>query len=220
MTFFDIFSKNKEKQKAIKKIPIVVDNREKNSLVTSELIRLNNTIQFEQLQIGDYIIGNIAIERKTYPDLISSIIDKRIFNQIENLKKYPLQLLIIELDKTSKINMNENAIRGFILNTAIKSKIPIIFSKDEEDTAKYLNLLTINKEQKKLSIRPSKNSVSKEEQIQFILEGFPGVGPKKAEDLIKEFKNLKNISNASIEQLEKILEKRAKEMYSLFNQEL
>jgi ERCC4-type nuclease len=116
--------------------------------------------------------------------------------------------------------MNENAIRGFILNTAIKSKIPIIFSKDEEDTAKYLNLLTINKEQKKLSIRPSKNSVSKEEQIQFILEGFPGVGPKKAEDLIKEFKNLKNISNASIEQLEKILEKRAKEMYSLFNQEL
>jgi Fanconi anemia group M protein len=219
MTFFNIFSKTKE-QKEIKKIPVIIDNREKNSLVTSELIKLNNKIQFEQLQIGDYIIGDIAIERKTYPDLINSIINKRIFDQLENLKKYPNQLLIIEQDKTSKINMNENAIRGFILNTAIKSKIPIIFSKDEEDTAKYLNLLTINKEQKKLSIRPSKNSVSKEEQIQFILEGFPGVGPKKAEDLIKEFKNLKNISNASIEQLEKILEKRAKEMYSLFNQEL
>jgi len=219
MTFFNIFSKTKE-QKEIKKMPVIIDNREKNSLVASELIKLNNKIQFEQLQIGDYIIGDIAIERKTYPDLINSIIDKRIFDQLENLKKYPNQLLIIEQDKTSNININENAIRGFMLNTAIKSKIPIIFSKDEKDTARYLNLLTINKEQKKLSIRPSKNLASKEEQIQFILEGFPGIGPAKSEDLIKEFKNLKNISNASIEQLEKVLGKRAKEVHDLFNQEL
>ena len=53
---------------------IIVDKREKNSLVISELIRRKIPIEIKQLEIGDYIIGDTIIERKTKSDFISSII--------------------------------------------------------------------------------------------------------------------------------------------------
>lgn len=214
MTFFNIFSNKKIKEN---KKTIIADNRERNSLVISELVKLNHKVQFEQLEIADYLVDNIAIERKTKSDLASSIIDKRIFNQLENMKKYENHLLIIEDDNLIS-NINENAIKGFMLSTVLKYKIPIIYSNNSKDTAKYISILA-NKNEKEPSIRQSRNFLSKEQQVQFILEGFPKIGPVKSKELIKEFKNLKNIANASKEDLEKILGKQAQEIYNLINQE-
>ncbi|MBM3232268.1 hypothetical protein FJZ21_02735 [Candidatus Pacearchaeota archaeon] len=215
MTFFNIFSKSKTKENKNK---IIADNREKNSLVISELTKLNHNVKFEQLEIGDYLINNIAIERKTKSDLASSIINKRIFNQLENINKYKENLLIIEEDHSGTI-IHENAINGFILSTVLKSKIPIIFSRNPKETAKYISILA-NKKEKEQSLRQSRNLLSKEEQIQFILEGFPKIGPVKAKELLKEFKTLKNIANAKIKDLEKVLGKQAEDFYNLINQEL
>lgn len=216
MGFVDIFSNKKIEEK---KTNIIADNREKNSLVISELINQNNRVKFEQLIIGDYLINDLVIERKTKSDLISSIIDKRIFNQLENLKKYPNYLLIIE-ENNFQLTLSENVIRGFIISTVVKSKVPIIFTKNEKDTAKYLSILANKKEKSSYSLRPSRNFLSSEKQAQYILEGFPNIGPIKAKELIKQFKSLKNISNASKEQLATILGKQSEEFYNLINQEL
>ena len=216
MGFVDIFSNKKIEEK---KTNIIADNREKNSLVISELINQNNIVKFEQLIIGDYLINDLVIERKTKSDLISSIIDKRIFNQLENLKKYPNYLLIIE-ENNFQLTIPENVIRGFIISTVVKSKVPIIFTKNEKDTAKYLGILANKKEKSNYSLRPSRNFLSNEKQAQYILEGFPNIGPIKAKELIKQFKSLKNISNASKEQLANILGKQSEEFYNLINQEL
>ncbi len=214
MTFFNIFSNKKTKQRIVE---VIADNREKNSLVISELINQNNSVKFEQLEIGDYLVNNIAIERKTKSDLVNSIINKRIFSQLENLKKYPNYLLIIEEDN-SQLQIHENAIKGFMLSTVLKNKIPLIFSKNPKETAKYISILA-NKKEKEISLRQSRNFISKEQQVQFILEGFPNIGPVKAKNLIKEFKTLKNIANKSKEELEKILGKQAEEFHDLINRE-
>ena len=204
MTFFNIFSNKKVKEN--KKI-IIADNRERKSLVISELVNQGHKVQFEQLEIADYLINNIAVERKTKSDLASSIIDKRIFSQLENMKKYKNHVLIIEEDNSiSKIN--ENAIKGFMLSTVLKYKVPLIFSNSSKETAKYISILA-NKKEKESSIRQSRNFLSKEQQVQFILEGFPKIGPAKAKALIKEFKTIKNIVNASQSDLEKVLSKDA-----------
>jgi Fanconi anemia group M protein len=50
---------------------------------------------------------------------------------------------------------------------------------------------------------------SKKEQLQFILEGFPGIGAETAKKLLKEFKTLKNIINASQEELTSLIGKKA-----------
>ena len=50
---------------------------------------------------------------------------------------------------------------------------------------------------------------NKKEQLQFIVEGFPGIGPKTAKKLLENFKTIQNIINAPKEQLEKLIGKKA-----------
>lgn len=212
----DIFQKPLQK-KVLKsndseQFKIIIDNREKSSLIPSELFKLEVPVEFQQLKVGDYIINNIAIERKTIPDFINSMINKRLFKQLEEMKQYPNQLLLIEglQEDLETTGINSNAIRGFLLTIVLKFKIPIIFTKDQEETAQYLKILW-NKKEKPISLNISKRNLTKEERLQFILEGFPNIGPKKSEELLKEFKTLKNIINASEESLTKYLGKRTKE---------
>ena len=125
MTFFNIFSNKKVKEK--EKAKIIADWREKNSLVISELIGMGNAVNFEQLDIADYLVGSIAVERKTVSDMKASIIDKRIFSQLVNLKQYSEHLFILEEGDDLLSSMSDNALRGFLLSIALKFKIPIIY---------------------------------------------------------------------------------------------
>lgn len=215
--FHNIFS-NKNQKKDIKpKIKIIVDHREKNSLVPSELMKLGFDIDFQNLQVGDYLIKNTPIERKTIGDLKSSIINKRVFEQIRNLKANQGILLIegIENEDIYQGIIHENALRGFFLSLAVEDCLPFIFTKNEKDTAKYLAVLEKKKESPSEASRASRIMPTREEQVQFILEGFPNVGPKKAKILMEKFKSLKNIINANEEDLKEILGIRTKEFLDL-----
>ncbi len=221
---YDIFAKSKKQLKNPKqdkqlKIPIIIDTREKQSFVVSELIEKNAQIKFELLEIADYLIQDIAIERKTISDFISSMINKRLQKQLQEIKKYPRQFLIIEgfdFDYQDR-RIHENALRGMFLSIITEFNIPIIFTQDSEDTATFLVLLAKKQEkilkdkqkQSELSIRQSRSFFSKEEQKQFILEGFQGIGPTTAKKLLQELKTLKNIFAAPKEILQEIIGKKA-----------
>ena len=218
MTFFNIFSDKKDEKKA--KYKVVVDYREKNSLVPSELVKQGFEVEFAQLQVADYLVDDVAIERKSVSDLKSSIINKRIFYQMMELKQYPIHLLIIEGINEESIRsgvIHENALRGFLLSAQLDYRIPVIFSEDEKETALYLLLLAKKKPDKEISIRAKKISLSKAEQIQYILEGFPYIGPVKAKKLIEKFGSIKNIINANEEDLKPILSKKAKDFKELLD---
>ena len=121
------------------------------------------------------------------------------------MKKNKTRYLILEgFDFTYKSRLHPNAIRGAILGIA--KQIPIIYTEDETDTAKFL--ITIAKRQEKepqeFSIRQTKSNLTPEQQKQFILEGFPGIGPTTAKTLLKEFGSLRNIFNATEKQLKNI----------------
>jgi Fanconi anemia group M protein len=211
MTFYNIFSKIKKEEN---KPEIMVDFREKNSLVASELIRVGCKIQFANFPRGDYIVGKNIIERKTLADLENSIIDRRIFNQIKNLKENPESLLIIEGENKERSRLNEAALRGFFLWIALKAKMPWIRTSNEKETAAYLKQIALRSESGSLSIfKPKKKTLK--EQVKFILESFPNIGPITSEKLIREFETLEATFNAPEERLEKILGKKAKEMRAL-----
>ena len=195
---FDIFSIKKIKTKEKKQETILIDYREKKSFVPSELVNLNLKIEFKELKVGDYIVKNTVIERKTVNDFISSIKNKRLINQLEELQQYKARLLIIEgideqelyTDLEEGIGMHPNAVRGFLLSVLLKYKVPIIFTKNYEDTAKFILILSKKKE-KEISLNVTKKSLDKKERKQFILEGFPGIGPKTAKKLLKKFKTIR-----------------------------
>lgn len=220
MPFYNIFSKKEVSPPKILSAKIIIDIHEKNSLVPSELSRLNLPYEFQSLKVADYLINSIAIERKTLSDLKISIISKRIFSQLKEIKQYPLQLLIIENQQNENIHKNilhENAFRGFILSTLLEKQIPIIFSKNEKDTALYLSILAKKRADKEFSLRPSKISFSIEQQQQFILEGFPSIGPTTAKKLLSYFRTLNNIFNASKEELESVIGKKAEKIKNLLD---
>jgi Fanconi anemia group M protein len=212
---FDIFSK--PKQREIKEKPkqkIFVDYREKNSMVASELIHLGFEVEFLELKVGDYLINNIAIERKTVSDFISSMINRHLAKQLEELQQYENKLLLIEgleeheLYSDNSEGMNANAVRGFLLSILLKHKIPIIFTKNAEDTAKFIDVLARKKETES-PLNATKKSFNKKEQMQFILEGFPSIGPKTAKKLLEELNSLEKIFTASSEELEKLIGKKS-----------
>jgi ERCC4-type nuclease len=206
----NIFSKEKEKPKDIPnpKTPIIVDTREKQSSVISSLAEEKANIKIEKLDIADYLIGEIAIERKTFSDFLGSMINKRLIEQLIEIKKYPKAFLILEgfYYNYKDFKVHENAIRGMLLSVITEFQIPIIYTEDEKDTARFLILLAKKqeKEKKELTIRPTKTLKTIEEQKRFILEGFPGIGATLSKKLLQEFPNLNSIFQASKEELRQI----------------
>jgi ERCC4-type nuclease len=207
----DIFSNKKlEDKKEEPKEKIIIDYREKNSLVASYLVKQNFEIEFKELKIGDYIVKDTIIERKTVQDFLNSMINHRLLNQIEELKQYENKLIIIEgiseqeLYSEENKGINANAIRGFLLSIVLKHKIPVIFSQNQEDTAKFINVLS-NKKEKEINLNAKKKTLNRKEQLQFIIESFPGIGPKKAKKLLEKFGSIQNVILASTEDLKEIL---------------
>ncbi len=215
MAFLDIFSKKRAKEIKIK---IEVDNRERNSLVPSLLMKQGFEVEFKQLPVADYLVNGVAVERKSVSDFKSSIINKRIISQLLELKQYDKHLLLVEgilEDDLYNSGMHENAFRGALLSFLLEFKTPIVFTYDEKDSAKYISVLAKRKERSEIGIRASKIFLSNEEQKQFILEGFPNVGAVKAKALLKKFGSLERVFNASEEELGEILGKRAGEFRKL-----
>ena len=84
----------------LKKLRIVVDEREKKSGIPDLLKEIGINLEIKTLPVGDYIVApETVVERKTISDLISSIFDGRLFDQCNRLKEnYQFPILLIEGD--------------------------------------------------------------------------------------------------------------------------
>ena len=219
MVFHNIFVKSKNSRKRFSPPFVIADVFEKNSLVISDLVSLGCVVDFKSLKVGDYICGGVVVERKSVNDFVSSFLNKRLFSQLKNLEKVGDSLLIIEgedlFSHHSKIN--NNAVRGFVLSVLKKGSVPVLFTKDSFDTAKYLVVLC-RQNQKNSSVSLHKK-IPKSSYLKkrFVLESFEGVGPKKANDLIKRFKTLNNVFSADKRDLRKVLKGRTDDFIDFLN---
>jgi Fanconi anemia group M protein len=192
-------------------VGIIVDKHEKNSLVIAELSG-HAEIEFKKLPVADYLIGEVAIERKTVSDFISSMLSKRLARQLESLKRFQNKILIIEgtdekqlYDDSINSGLHANAVRGMLLSIILKSRIPVLFTHDYRDTAKFLVLIAKRLDKKQeASLKVKRKAQSISEQQRMILEGFPGIGPVTAKGLLGKFKTIKAVMNADLGELEKI----------------
>lgn len=218
MTFINIFSKTKKKKQQQR--TVIADHRERNALVASHLINKGIEVSFEQLDIADYLVNGIAIERKRISDLKASIINKRLMRQLQGLRQYEQRLLLIEGLKEEDLYgemIHDNALRGFLLSVVLNSGVPIIFTEDAEDSARYIEVLARKKSKSEVSTRPPRILLTDNQRAQYILEGFPGIGPVTAKKLLEKFKTLKNIFAASETELEEILGKKSVDVARLLS---
>lgn len=203
---------------------VIVDNREHNLEIIQGLSKNGLELSFAQLPVGDYILSDrICVERKTSSDFESSIIDARLFDQLERLKSsFEKPLLIIE---GSGYRLGSNIILGTALKVYLDYGIPILWSTDALETADIISAIS-KREQEHRTHEPrlvglKKAHTENEWQI-LILGSIPGVGTKLAKNLLAHFKSIKNIATADIKELEKIEKigaKKAQRIYEILNKE-
>lgn len=83
-----------------------IDNRESKTRISSACQYFEDyQIETDSYPVGDFIFDNkIVFEYKTAPDIVSSIIDGRVFRQVERMKQYPFHYVIVVGNVAGHIN--------------------------------------------------------------------------------------------------------------------
>ncbi len=212
-----------------KKIKMYIDYREKGNLIIKELLEMDVDISLEKLESADYLLSkDVAVEFKTQEDFIDSLLDGRLLSQIKEMKRnFQKSVLLVEgsNDLYAIRNVHPNAIRGLLATIVVSFSMPLLFTRNSKESA--LMLYTIAKREQdedksSFSLHGSKKPLSIKELQEYIVSSFPGVGTGLAKPLLKHFKSVKNIINATEQELKKIEligEKKAKKMKEIFDQE-
>ena len=206
-------------------IEIVADDRENS--IAKKFSREDIKVVKKRIDVADFILSeDTAVERKSAGDFVDSIIDNRLFDQLQDLNDYVKPILLIEgRNIYSQRNIDEKAVRGALSSVALDYGIPIIWSKDEEDTSRILMQIAekeqIEKE-KDVQVRANASGRTLKQQKEFIVAGLPGVNTKIARRLLDKFGNIDSIFSATEEELQEVEglgEKKASSIRSILDED-
>ena len=188
-------------------IEVVADDRENS--VAKELSRKDIRVDKERLEVADFLVSErTAVERKRTDDFVDSIIDNRLFDQLQELSQFQNPVIIIEGENLyTHRDIDPKAIRGALSSLALDYQIPVIWTDDEKDTVETLRALAQREQEEEgrdVQIRGTKSGMTDEETMEFIVAGIPDVNTKIAERLLEEFGTVRNIFKASPSELEKV----------------
>lgn len=157
---------------------------------------------------GDYIAGEVGVERKTVRDFWSSLLKKRLFEQLTRLREaYPVPMLVLEGDISEISEYRQpSAWFGAFLAIELKERIPILNTADLEQTANLLHVLQrrVDADETPYGLRHKPKMRSAEERQRFLVEGIPGVGDILARNLLERFGSVRNVFNADVSDLRKV----------------
>ena len=193
------------------KYKIFADTREKGSNLLKELADKGVNIELSRLESADYILSkNVGVELKKVDDFVNSIIDGRLLLQIKELKNnFSRPLIVIEGDQDiyTVRNINPNAIRGMLATIAISYGIPIIQTKHFKETAALFEIIARRELEENgkidFAMHTSKPADIKYQQ-EYLVSSLPNVGTNLAKELLGKFKTVKNIINASEDELKEV----------------
>lgn len=216
---------------------VVVDIREFRSSLPSLLHGRSMQIVPCQLTVGDYVLSpNICVERKSVGDLIASFKNGRLFNQAETmLQYYTYPFLLIEFDQNKSftldpfadltslatLKMPDSESRDLqsklVLLTLAFPRLKIIWASSPYQTAEIFEELKKQQEEpdplRAVQIGLAANEDPEERTFntgpQELLRTIPGVTAKNASRLYLETKNVLEVANMSLEELDPLVGKEA-----------
>jgi ERCC4-type nuclease len=189
-------------------IEFSVDHRERGAGVAEWLAAQPQVrLEWRQLVVADYVIGpSAAVERKRSADFVASIIDRRLFDQVERMtESFVHPILIIEGgDLYAVRQVHPNAIRGALSYVALLRGMPILRTSDAEDTAALLFIMARHAQHGlgyQVPLRPKPRAGGPAQRQQYALQALPGVGPTTAHTLLTHFGSLAAVLGANEEEL-------------------
>ena len=173
---------------------VVVDEREKASGVPDELAKLNVRVYFSRLPVADYVLNpEVAVERKSVRDLVSSVYDSRIFYQAAKISAaYAKPFLLVEGDskEVEGLVRNLKSFYGAIANVTIAYGLRVIYTANPRETALAISELLVHARAKPLARIPSevpRKAQSAPLQQVYLVSSLPGVGRRLAEKLLAKY---------------------------------
>ena len=191
-------------------VVIYADTRESSSKVVA-ILKNRCEVREKQLVIGDYVLSkHVAAERKVCNDFLQSIVDGRLFAQLSELRKsYKVPILIIEgetlFDAERKIH--PNAIRGAVASIATELGVPIIWTKNQLETAEMLFIIAKREQitrKKHIALRVKRRFKSVNQVQEFLVSGIPKVSTQTAKKMLKHFDSPEKIFTASETELKQV----------------
>ncbi|MFP4401240.1 MAG: ERCC4 domain-containing protein, partial [Candidatus Woesearchaeota archaeon] len=151
----------------------------------------------------------------------------RLLQQVKFMKeKYSRPIIIVEGTENMYAvrRIHPNAIWGMISTIAVSFGVPIINTRTSKETAGLIFLIARREQenvQKPLQLHAIK-PLSIKEQQEYIVASFPGIGSTLNKPLLEKLGSIKNIVNATEDELkkvEKIGDKKAKEIRTVLDSE-
>lgn len=173
---------------------VVADEREKASGVPEELSKLNVRVYFTQLPVADYVLNpEIAVERKSVRDLVSSVYDSRLFNQAAKISAaYAKPYLLVEGDskEVEYLAKNLRSFYGAIADVTLAYGLRVLYTANQKETALAIAELLGHAGAKPLARMPSdippKAKKVPQQQL-YLVSSLPGVGRRLAERLLMKY---------------------------------
>lgn len=199
---------------------IVVDERERPSGIPDFLRAAGAAVDFAQLAVADYIVSpEVAVERKSIHDLVSSIYDGRLYVQCSELVKYYAKPVVViqgdiavlkeipdDIDQSKARRLAERMPLALeaLATVAMEFRIPVIHAPDAEQTAALLLAMANKGLQSKVS-GPLLKKIRKENPFYLqqlsVLSSVPGVGDKLAARMLDKFKTPQRALTATAAEL-------------------
>jgi ERCC4-type nuclease len=210
---------------------IIADHREKNSIVPKELQRLGFNIVWQNLPVGDYLVGEIPIERKTIYDYLKALEEKRLNNQLYELSyNAELSFLIVEGYVSEALmfrKMRRDAMISSLVGSVLKrapdgkqGQVLLLQVETPYDTALAIKFIHDKLASGELMRLPEFKKITwnPNQELENIVASIPGIGPKYASILLSKFGTLRQLFSASEDELVGVMkEKRGKRLYEIFN---
>lgn len=165
-------------------------------------------VQRKALAPGDYVVGDMGVERKTIRDFFSSIVNRRLFEQVSRLRgTYPRPLLLVEGDLALVDEYtNPKAFWGAFLAFHLEEGVPVLFAPNPRHSALLLETLYSQQRNARsaFALRHKPKRLSLPQKQEFAVQGLPNVGDTLSKALLERFQTVREVMTASERDLQKV----------------
>lgn len=162
-------------------------------------------VERRRLAPADFVVGSLAIERKSVGDFHQSMINKRLFEQVTRLKEaYPPPVaLLLEGDLSFfEERRQPRALWGALAAIAVDLGVAILPTPSRDASAELLAVLARRAVRERSDgarhdVRFKPRMLGPHAQQQFAVQGLPGIGDVVSANLLDRFGSVRRVYAAS-----------------------
>lgn len=172
---------------------IIYDHREERSTIPGLLALEGFECVSQALLAGDYVLSDrLVIERKSAPDLIASIKDRRLWEQADRLREaYSAVVLLVE---GTPSRFPVEGWKGALGSVLAMGGVSVLQTIDADESAEWIARLARREAREPTSSRGGPRKPQDPDRLaESVLSALPGVSSKGAERLLGHFGSLTGV---------------------------